>query len=77
MSSRNPKRRPSAFALAERGGAVAAEITADDVLEARPDWSQRDAERFLDRHAAAIGQAIVLAGVGELLRRIGGSVDAG
>lgn len=66
------KRRPSAFALAQRDGSVAAEITPDDVLEARPEWSRTDAERFLDTHAAAVGRAMVRAGVGEVLRQIGG-----
>lgn len=78
-SMRHPtsKRRPSVFALAQRDGSVAAEITADDVLEARPEWSRIDAERFLDAHAGAVGRAMVLAGVAEVLRQIGGSHNAG
>jgi len=77
MSNPTDKRRISAFALAQRGGSVTAEITADDVLEAQPDWSRPDAERFLQVHSSAIGRAMVLGGVGELLRQIGGFDDAG
>ena len=76
MSKQDSTCRISVFAVAKAGPTVMAEITADDVLEARPDWTAEDAQRFLNTHAEAIGEAMVLAGALAVLGLVGGNDHA-
>ena len=72
MKPNSSNRKLSAFALAARDAGVAAEITVDDVLEVRPGWSREEASDFLTAHDAEIGTAMVLAGIGAVLRLVEG-----
>lgn len=57
----NPKGKTakvSAFALAAISHSVTAEITVEDVLAARPDWTHHMAAQFLQTHGKEIADAM-------------------
>lgn len=66
MSESKP-RKPSVFALASRIGSVTVEITAEDVLQLQPDWSQDRACAFLEQQSRAVIDAMVLAAMATLI----------
>ena len=67
----------SAFGSAIRAESVTAEIDVDDVMEAAPQLDRAQARQWLQQHEQAVGQAMVIAGMRELLRQMGGGHDGG
>jgi hypothetical protein len=69
----------SAFALAKLSNSVSAEITVEDVLAARPDWTRNLAEQFLQAHGHEIAEAMAASGADalyEMLPPPAGNSDA-
>jgi hypothetical protein len=59
MNSRKGKTvQVSTFALAKLSTSVSAEVTVEDVLAARPEWTRQMATQFLKAHGAEIAEAM-------------------
>jgi hypothetical protein len=63
----NKKQRPSAFALAQESVSICAEVTVENVLAARPDWSRAQAIQFLRDRGDEIGNAMAAEGAAILV----------
>ncbi len=66
----------NAFALATLSSSVRAEVTVENVLAARPDWTRELAMQFLRSHGQVIAEAMELAGTDALFDILPRSPDA-
>ena len=67
-----PRRKVSAFALAKIDFSVHAQIGMDDVQALRPNWSEQEAQAFLQEHGHTIGAEMAMAGAAVLAALMGG-----
>jgi hypothetical protein len=65
--SESKSKKLSVFALAKRVGSVTVEITAEDVLQLRPDWSLERACAFLEQQSRDVADAMVMAAMATLI----------
>ena len=52
----------SALALAVRSANVCVELRVEDVLAARPEWTELKARQFLSRHSSLLAAGMLAAG---------------
>ena len=68
-------KKPSVFALATRAGGLTVELSAEDVMQLRPDWSHAQAFTFLEEHKQLVADAMVLAAMTALVGAMKGGAN--